>query len=205
MADLLLSPNSPPNAFHPWTNPPTPIPPPPTLHGCRMGLVMPMRPIAKATALKDISRGKRLDEMEDATISGLKELEAFFKQYEPENRTEPAKVVKKSNSKKVATCKATFMKKRNEMLEAGATNKPDTRISDPEAELRWYERSNTEVDVINQQETASDSTPIAEPDCSHEPGQDPVDDSTYSRVENRGRPFPRVPLWRLLLNHSGYI
>ena len=83
MAELLLSPKDPPNAFHPWTNPPTPIPPPPTSgfggRACRMGLVTtPLPPIPKASAIREISRGKRQDEIEHATTEGFKELQEFF-------------------------------------------------------------------------------------------------------------------------------
>ena len=49
----------------------------------------------------------------------------------------------------------------------------------------------------SENERASDTTP------DQDDSPDPFDDSTYSRVENRGRPFSRVPLWHVLLKHSG--
>ena len=55
----------------------------------------------------------------------------------------------------------------------------------------------------NENKRVVDATSV-EADRDDSPEYDPFD-TTYSRAENRGRPFPRVPLWHLLLNHSGYI
>ena len=148
-------------------------------------------------------------------------MQTIVEQTKQENKNASANATfsKKSKESKKAGCKATFLRKR-----ADAINK---RTSDSEAELRWYESSNTpEADVLNEDEMAPDTT---QADRAHSPEYDPfttlperasdttpgqaddpvaseperASDSPYSRVENRGRPFSRVPLWHLLLKHSG--